>query len=323
MAVPGPQQLDQAQALDQHELDRRVAAVRRFNRFYTQHIGVLRHGWLDSPFSLTEARVLYEITQRAAPTASDIARELGLDAGYLSRILRRFEKRGLIRKQVSPADARQSFLSITPAGRRAFAPLEARTREQVGAVLDRLQPPEQDRLVGAMQTVETLLVARPKAQAGVVLRPPRPGDFGWIVARHAVLYAQEYQWTGTFEGLCAQIVADFVNNHDPQRERCWIAEVDGQNAGSVMLVKESDDVARLRLLLVEPSARGLGVGHRLTGECVNFARACGYRSITLWTHSVLTAARHVYAKAGFALTSSEPRHSFGRDVVSEHWDLTL
>jgi DNA-binding MarR family transcriptional regulator/GNAT superfamily N-acetyltransferase len=302
--------------------DSRVSAVRRFNRFYTQHIGVLRNGWLDSPFSLTEARVLYEVTQRTAPTATDIARELGLDAGYLSRILRRFEKRGLIRRNVSPADARQSFLSITPAGRRAYAPLEARTKEEVGAVLNRLPLPEQERLVGAMQTVETLLAAKP-LQPSVILREPKPGDFGWIVARHAVLYAQEYQWADTFEGLCAQIVADFVNNYDPQRERCWIAEIDGRNAGSVMLVKDTDEVARLRLLLVEPSARGLGIGQKLTDECVNFARERGYRSITLWTHSVLTAARHIYAKAGFTLTSSEPRHSFGQDVVAEYWDLTL
>jgi DNA-binding MarR family transcriptional regulator/GNAT superfamily N-acetyltransferase len=302
--------------------DSRVAAVRRFNRFYTQHIGVLRNGWLDSPFSLTEARVLYEITQRTAPTATDIARELDLDAGYLSRILRRFEKRGLIRRHVSPADARQSFLSITLAGRRAYAPLEARTKEEVGAVLDRLPPPEQERLVGAMQTVETLLAAKP-SQPSVILREPKPGDFGWIVARHAVLYAQEYQWAGAFEGLCAQIVADFVKNYDPQRERCWIAEACGRNAGSVMLVRENDEVARLRLLLVEPSARGLGIGQKLTDECVSFARTCGYRSITLWTHSVLTAARHIYAKAGFTLTSSEPRYSFGQEVVAEYWDLTL
>ncbi len=305
------------------EREQRVDAVRRFNRFYTQHVGVLQHGWLDSPFSLTEARVLYEIKQRQAATASDIAGDLGLDAGYLSRILRRFEKRGLIRKQVSPADARQSFLSITAAGRRAFAPLEARTKQQVGEVLARLGPPAQDRLVEAMRTVESLLVATPEAEAKVVLRQPQPGDFGWIVSRHAVLYAQEYQWTDPFEGLCAQIVADFVNNYDPQRERCWIAELDGRNVGCVMLVKDAAEVARLRLLLVDPSARGLGIGMRLTDECVNFARACGYRRITLWTHSVLTAARHVYQKVGFRLTSSEPRHSWGQDVVSEHWDLTL
>lgn len=313
MAVPAAQ-----------EREHGVDAVRRFDRFYTQHVGVLRQGWLDSPFSLTEARVLYEIKQRQAATASDIAGDLGLDAGYLSRILRRFEKRCLIRRQVSPADARQSFLSITAAGRKAFAPLEARTKQQVGEVLERLGAPDQDRLVEAMRVVESLLAATPKAKAMVVLRQPQPGDFGWIVARHAVLYAQEYGWTNPFEGLCAQIVANFVNNFDPEHESCWIAEFDGRNVGCVMLVKDAAaETARLRLLLVDPSARGLGVGMRLTDECVNFARACGYRRITLWTHSILTAACHIYQKAGFRPTSSEPRHSWGQDVVSEHWDLTL
>ena len=304
-------------------LDRRIASVRAFNRFYTQHIGVLRDGWVDSPFSLTEARVLYEIRERAGATATDIARDLDLDAGYLSRILRRFHKLGLLRKQTSPADARQSFLSITAAGRKALAPVEARTSREVAVVLDRLPATDQLHLVSAMQTVETLLTARAKSEASIILREPKPGDFGWIVARHAVLYAEEYGWTENFEGLCAQIVADFVNKFDPRCERCWIAEVDGINVGCVMLVKDKPEVARLRLLLVEPSARGLGIGACLTNECMRFARTCGYRSITLWTHSVLTAARHIYARAGFTLTSSEPKRSFGQDVVSEHWDMTL
>jgi len=309
-------------------LDRRIAAVRRFNRFYTQHLGVLQDGWLESAFSLTEARVLYEIQQRGESTASDIGRDLDLDAGYLSRILRRFHKSGLIRKQTSPADARQSRLSMTAKGRAAFAPLEQRTMRQVEAVLARLSVPEQERLVSSMHAVEALLAAEPRTgiperQSGVTLRPPRPGDFGWMVGRHAALYAQEYGWGEPFEGLCAQIVADFANNNDPQRERCWIAEVDGRNAGCVMLVKDSPEVARLRLLLVEPSARGRGIGSRLTAECLQFACQCGYRRVTLWTHSVLTAARAIYAAAGFRLTSSEARRSFGRDVVSEHWDLTL
>jgi len=301
----------------------RIAAVRQFNRFYTQHIGVLRDGWLDSPFSLTQARVLYEIKARGRPTATEIARELGLDAGYLSRMLRGFHRRGLIRKQTSPADARQTLLSITPRGRKAFDPLERRANRQVGDVLGRLVAPAQDELVASMRSVQRLLAAERKPAHTVALRQPRPGDFGWIASRHAALYAQEYGWSDTFEGLCAQIAADFVNNFDAQRERCWIAELDGRNAGSVMLAKESAEVARLRLLLVEPSARGFGIGTRLTGECIAFARQAGYRRITLWTHSVLTAARHVYAKAGFRLTSSEPRRSFGQDVVSEHWDLTL
>ena len=305
-----------------HEAQR-VAAVRRFNRFYTQKLGVLQRGWLDSPYSLTEARVLYEIRERKRATASDIARDLDLDAGYLSRILRRFHRLGLLRKDVSPDDGRQSFLSMTARGRRAFAPLETRSQRQVGALLNRLSVPEQDRLVGAMRMVETMIASEPKAGSEIMLRQPRPGDLGWVVARHAELYAREYGWGENFEGLCAQIVADFAQKLDPECERCWIAEMDGQNVGSVFLVRETDTVARLRLLLVDPVARGRGVGRRLTEECIRFARRCGYRSITLWTHQVLTAARHIYERAGFRLTSSEARRSFGCDVVSEHWDLLL
>jgi DNA-binding MarR family transcriptional regulator/GNAT superfamily N-acetyltransferase len=303
--------------------DARVAAVRRFNRFYTQRIGVLQNGWVGSPFSLTEARVLYEIRQRERATATEIGRELGLDAGYMSRLLRRFQKSGLIRKQTSPDDARQSFLSLTARGRKAFAPIEARSNRQVGAMLARLPAAQQDALVSALRTVETLLLEEARPKGSVILREPRPGDFGWIVARHAVLYRQEYGWGEDFEGLCAQIVADFVNNFGGKRERCWIAELDGVNVGAVFLVKEADNVARLRLLLVEPSARGLGIGKRLTEECIRFARECGYLKITLWTHSVLTAARHIYQQVGFRLTSSERRRSWGQDVVSEHWDLLL
>ena len=305
-----------------HEAQR-VAAVRRFNRFYTQKLGVLQRGWLDSPYSLTEARVLYEIRERKRATASDIARDLDLDAGYLSRILRRFHRLGLLRKDVSPDDGRQSFLSMTAHGRRAFAPLETRSQRQVGALLNRLSVPEQDRLVGAMRMVETMIASEPKAGSEIMLRQPRPGDLGWVVARHAELYAREYGWGENFEGLCAQIVADFAQKLDPECERCWIAEMDGQNVGSVFLVRETDTVARLRLLLVDPVARGRGVGRRLTEECIRFARRCGYRSITLWTHQVLAAARHIYERAGFRLTSSEARRSFGCDVVSEHWDLPL
>jgi DNA-binding MarR family transcriptional regulator/N-acetylglutamate synthase-like GNAT family acetyltransferase len=284
---------------------------------------VLQAGWLDSPFSLTEARVLYEIKVRDGATATAIARDLDLDAGYLSRILRRFQKLKLIRKDIPPSDARQSLLSLTASGRKTFAPLEARTLRQVGAMLGKLSDAQQDDLVSALGTAETLMADQPKTSSGVILRAPRPGDFGWIVARHGILYAQEYGWAENFEGVCAQIVADFVNKFDPQCERCWIAELDGRNAGCVMLVKDKPTVARLRLLLVEPSARGLGIGARLTAECLNFARSCGYKSVTLWTHGVLTAARHVYSQAGFRLTSSEAMKNFGQHVVSEHWDLTL
>ncbi len=301
----------------------RVAAVRRFNRFYTQHLGVLQDGWLDSPFSLSEARVLYEIRQRDRATATGIGRDLGLDAGYLSRILRRFHKDGLIRKDVSPDDARQSFLSITARGRKAFEPLETRTERQVGGMLARLAAPEQKHLVSAMRAIETMIAPERKADPEIVLRQPRPGDLGWVVARHAELYLEEYGWAENFEGLCAQIVADFAGKFDPKRERCWIAEMDGQNVGSVFLVKDSETVARLRLLLVDPLARGRGLGARLTEECIRFACQSGYRSITLWTHQVLTAARHTYERAGFRLTSSEKRRSFGHDVVSEYWDMPL
>jgi DNA-binding MarR family transcriptional regulator/GNAT superfamily N-acetyltransferase len=303
--------------------DQRVAAVRRFNRFYTQNLGVLRPGWLDSAFSLTEARVLYEIKQRDGVTASNIARDLGLDAGYLSRILRGFHKHGLIRKDVSPDDRRQSLLSMTARGRQAFDPLERRTERQVGTLLGRLSSSEQNHLISAMRAIETIIVSKPKAESEIILRRPRPGDLGWVVARHAELYAQEFGWGDEFEGLCARIVADFVSNYDPKYERCWIAKMDGQNVGSVFLVKDSEKVARLRLLLVDPVARGRGLGTRLTDECIRFARVRGYQTITLWTHKVLAVARHIYERAGFRLTSSEPRRSFGRSVVSEYWDLPL
>ena len=309
----------------------RVAAVRRFNRFYTRQIGVLRKNYLDSGYSLGEMRVLYEIAQGhkngGRPTATDIASALDLDAGYLSRVLRNFEKRGLISRTTSKKDARQSHLALTARGRKFFEPAEKRSQQHVGAMLARLRPDQQARLVAAMGEIETLLdggaQAAPAAKPAYLLRDPRPGDFGWIVARHAELYASEYGWTEPFEGLCAGIVADFANKHDPARERCWIAEVNGENAGCVMLVRENDDVARLRLLLVDPKARGLGLGAALVDECLRFAREAGYKQITLWTHSVLTAARHIYEKAGFTLTSSEKRHTWGRDVVAEFWDLTL
>ncbi len=313
--------------------DQRIAAVRRFNRFYTRQIGVLRKTFLDSSYSLGEARVLYEIVSGRSPTASDIGRALDLDAGYLSRVLRNFEKRGLIQRKVSTSDARQSHLALTPRGRKAYAPLEQRSQGDTGEMLDRLDAAEQARLIAAMTTIETLLdgEAEPKspetpnghASRSYHLRAPVPGDFGWIVKRHGEIYAQEYRWTEPFEGLCAQIVAGFANKTASKRERCWIAEMDGENVGCVFLAEEEAKVARIRLLLVDPKARGLGLGARLTDECIRFARAAGYKKITLWTHSVLTAARHIYQKAGFKLTRSEKRKSWGRPVVSEHWDLEL
>jgi DNA-binding MarR family transcriptional regulator/GNAT superfamily N-acetyltransferase len=305
-----------------------AAAVRRFNRFYTRQIGVLRKTFLDSPYSLAEARVLYEIASRRAPTASDIARALDLDAGYLSRLLQKFERRGLIQRTASRRDARQSHLSLSPRGRRAYAPLERRSQRDAAKMLKRLPPAERSRLIAAMHTIQGLLdndppPPRPAESKGYILRAPVPGDFGWIVRRHAEIYAQEYGWTEPFEGLCAQIVADFANDYDPKRERCWIAEIDGDPAGCVFLVKDSEKVARVRLLLVDPKARGLGLGARLVDECVRFARRAGYKKITLWTHSILTAARHVYQKAGFRLTGTERHKSWGRPVTSEFYDLEL
>jgi DNA-binding MarR family transcriptional regulator/N-acetylglutamate synthase-like GNAT family acetyltransferase len=307
---------------------RDIAAVRRFNRFYTRQIGVLRKNYLDSGYSLGEMRVLYEIAQSekrgGAQTASDIARALDLDAGYLSRVLRNFEKRGLITRKTSRQDARQSHLALSARGAKVFAPLETRSQDLVGDMLGKLKAGEQAKLVAAMETIETLLGEPPAPAArSSILRAPRHGDFGWIVSRHATLYAEEYGWVEPFEGLCAQIVGDFVNNFDEKRERCWIAEMDGENVGCVMLAKDSDEVARIRLLLVDPKARGLGMGHRLVGECVSFARQAGYKKITLWTHEELTAARRIYEKAGFTLTASEPKHSWSKDVVAEYWDLDL
>lgn len=299
-----------------------IAAIRRFNRFYTQRLGVLQEAWLDSPFTLTEARVLYELTQRDDATATDIGTELGLDAGYLSRMLRSFEKQGLITRRPSAVDARQSFLSLTVKGRKAFRPLEEKSLKQVGGSLEPLSQTDQLRLVAAMGTIMNLLDRREDKSREATLRGPRHGDFGWIVSRHAELYAQEYSWTEPFEGLCAQIVADYVNKLDPKKERCWIAELNGAQVGSVMLVKdEKPGIARIRLLIVDPSARGLGLGKRLTHECIRFARKAGYRGVTLWTHSVLTAARHVYQQAGFTLSASEKRHTWGQDVVAEFWDM--
>ncbi|HZT25495.1 MAG TPA: helix-turn-helix domain-containing GNAT family N-acetyltransferase [Pseudolabrys sp.] len=261
--------------------NQRIAAVRRFNRFYTRQIGVLRRNYLGSPYSLGEMRVLYELAHTAKQggvcTASDVARVLDLDAGYLSRVLRNFERRGLISRRTSVQDARQSEISLTARGAKVFAPFEKRSQAQVGGMLRKLSPDEQARLVTAMITIESLLDGGRAQQPSYVLRPPRPGDLGWIVSRHAQLYKEEYGWGAPFEGLCAQIVADFDNNFDSSMERCWIAEMDGDNVGCVMLVKDKPGVARLRLLLVEPKARGLGLGRRLVDECVKFARQAGYK----------------------------------------------
>ena len=304
-------------------LDRRIAAVRRFNRFYTGRIGVLQDHLLSSPFSLTEARVLYELAHRQDATASALSRDLGLDAGYLSRILKGFEERGLIRRSPSAADARLSIVELTKAGRAAFTPLDRRSREEVGAMLAGLPEGEQRDLVAHMAEIEALLGERPALVAPYILRPHRPGDLGWIVHRHGVLYAEEYGWDETFEALVAETAAKFLREFQPRRECCWIAEREGEILGSVMVVQQTAELAKLRLLLVEPKARGLGIGRRLVDEALRFARQAGYGRMTLWTNDVLHAARRIYESAGFRLTAEEPHHSFGKDLVSQTWERTL
>jgi DNA-binding MarR family transcriptional regulator/GNAT superfamily N-acetyltransferase len=300
-----------------------VAAVRRFNRFYTKHIGVLREGHLDSPFSLTEVRVMYELAHQSGPTAAELARELALDSGYLSRILRSFEQRGLIEKSRSESDGRQAHLRLTATGQSAFAALNARADDEIASLVERVAPDDWRRLTDAMRTIERVLAPAPETKRSYVLRTHQPGDIGWVVHRHGVLYAREYGWDERFEALVAQIVAEFVQHFDPRRERCWIAEQDGERVGSVFLVRKTDTVAKLRLLLVEPKARGLGIGHRLVDECIRFARHARYERMTLWTNSVLHAARRIYEAAGFRLVSEEPHAMFGEELIGQTWELDL
>ncbi|HTW63770.1 MAG TPA: helix-turn-helix domain-containing GNAT family N-acetyltransferase [Bryobacteraceae bacterium] len=300
-----------------------VDAVRRFNRFYTRQIGLLGQGYLDSPFTLAEVRVLYEIAHGGSPAAAGIAKALGLDPGYLSRMLRSFQNRGLLVRRPSQADARQSHLSLTRKGRAAFEALEKKSQAGVAKMIGQMSPAEQIRLTSAMQTIQELLGERPEPRAPYLLRAHQPGDLGWVIHRHGVVYSQEYGWDEQFEAIVARIASDFIQNFDPKRERCWIAERDGVIAGSVFLVKQSGRVAKLRLLLVEPSARGLGIGGRLVDECVRFARQAGYRKITLWTQSILDAARHIYGKAGFRLVKQQRNEEFGEKLISETWELTL
>jgi DNA-binding MarR family transcriptional regulator/GNAT superfamily N-acetyltransferase len=302
-------------------LPHRVAAIRRFSRFYTGAIGALRERLHDSRFSLTEARVMYELAHRQDLTAADIARELGLDSGYLSRILQRFGHDGLLRRDRSPHDGRQTRLALTEAGRTTFAPLEAASAQEINTLLNRLPPPAQAALVTAMGQIETLLGGADTAARPWLLRPPRPGDIGWVVARHGALFANEYGFDARFEALVAKVAGAFLEANDPACERCWIAERDGVNVGSIFLVRGDAETAKLRLLLVEPTARGAGIGRRLVAECVDFAHAAGYRRITLWTNDILTAARHLYVQAGFHLVASKPHRDFGPAMVGEHWAL--
>jgi DNA-binding MarR family transcriptional regulator/GNAT superfamily N-acetyltransferase len=302
---------------------RTIDAVRGFNRFYTRQIGLLGDHVFESPFSLSETRVLDELAHRDGPTASELGKDLGLDAGYLSRMLRRFEAKRLIARTSSPTDRRQTHLRLTARGRTAFAPLESRARTEVGSMLGRLSAVKRRQVVDAMATIERALGGPVAEPAPYLLRAHQPGDIGWVVHRHGALYAQEWGYSVEFEALVARIAADFLDRFDPTREPCWIAEKDGASVGSVFVVAKSKTVAKLRMLLVEPSARGLGLGRRLVDECVRFARAAGYRTLTLWTHRQLTAARRLYQEAGFTLVHHQPVHSFGKDLVDEIWELEL
>jgi DNA-binding MarR family transcriptional regulator/GNAT superfamily N-acetyltransferase len=311
----------------------RAEVVRHFNRFYTRRIGVLHEGLLRTRFTLTESRLLWELAHRGSTTVTELSRDLNLDSGYLSRLLRGFKESGLIARARAPKDARNVLLSLTAAGRKAFAPLDDRSRSQIISVLSPLSEPQQQELLQSMGTIERLLddAAAATARPAYVLRPHRPGDLGWVIARHGALYAQEYRWDMRFEALVARIAADFIDRFDREKETCWIAERDDANVGCVLLVQARDEktsapidgVAQLRLLLVEPSARGLGIGSRLVAECERFARQAGYRKITLWTNDVLRAARRIYRDAGYRIERTEPHVSFGHALRAETWVLDL
>lgn len=316
------------QAPETMPTDDAIAAVRRYNRFYTQRLGLLNERLAGSKWSLTEARLLYELAHRAAPAASELARDLALDAGYVSRIMRRFEAAGLIERRRDASDARRSHLMLTPLGYESFASLETGTRTQIARLLDPLPAPARRALVASMSAIHTLLdrpdeVQGIDQQAAITLRPPVPGDVGWVIERHGALYAAEFGYDATFEGLVAKIAGAFLESHDPRRERCWIAHRDGVRVGSVFLVRLDDATAKLRLLFVEPTARGLGVGALLVAACSSFARDAGYKRITLWTQSHLSAARKLYVNEGYRLVAEEPHRSFGLDLVAETWLLDL
>lgn len=306
-----------------HSKSQRIEAVRAFNRFYTRQIGLLDEALLKSSFSLTEARVLYELANREGMAASDLVRDLALDPGYLSRLLRKFEERGLVERAATEADSRRSEITLTLLGRQAFAPLNEGSNDQVRALLDRLPRDDQDRLVKAMQVVRRLLGDGAEPRVPYLLRPLQVGDVGWIAHRQGLIYAQDYGWDETYEVLVAEILVAFVRNFDPKWERSWIAEREGEVVGSVFVVRKSPEVAKLRLLYVEPSARGLGIGRRLVDECIAFARAKGYETLTLWTNDILGSARRIYQAAGFTLAEEEHHHSFGKDLVGQTWNLDL
>ena len=303
--------------------DDRVAAVRRFSRYYTNVLGLLQEGLLDTEFSLTEARVIFELAASGQADAASLRRRLDIDPGYLSRLLARLGSAGLISRQRDPEDGRRQVIELTAKGQAAFATLNDRSDRQVRDLLTTLPEPAQRRLTGAMAAIEEILSGPAGRQkpAAYLLRSPGPGDLGWMVKAHGELYAQEYGWDSSFEALVARIVADYAGNHDPLRESAWIAEVDGEPMGCILCVRQDDDTAKLRILLVDPAARGLGIGARLVTECVTFARRAGYRHMVLWTNDVLVAARRIYEQAGFRLIAEEPQRNFGRDLISQTWQL--
>jgi DNA-binding MarR family transcriptional regulator/GNAT superfamily N-acetyltransferase len=307
------------------DMEEKVNAVRSFNRFYTRQIGILQEGILQTPFPLTEARILFELARHNSLTPTKLRHELGLDAGYLSRTIAHLEQQHLVARVRSEQDGRQVFLHLTPEGEQAFATLNQRSSDDVAAMLNNLPEENQQSLLEAMHSIENILDKDKKSnpKSPLILRDPEPGDMGWVVYRHGLLYAREYGWDNTFEALVARIVADFVDKFNPARERCWIAEMDGEIIGSVFVVQLDETTAKLRLLLVEPKARGLGLGTRLVEECIRFARRTGYKKLTLWTNSILLGARHIYHKTGFKIVAQENHHSFGHDLVSETWELEL
>jgi len=302
--------------------DHQISAVRAFNRFYTRKLGVFDQHFMKSPFSLSEGRVLYELAHRKDLAAKEIGIELGLDPGYLSRLIQNFDEKGLITRKPLPSDRRQYQLSLTARGQQAFARLDRSSNDQVAAMLEVLAGEDRRRLVEAMAVIERLLDAS-RAPAPAILREPRPGDMGWVVQSHGALYAGDYGFDASFEALVAEIAAKFLSSFDASRERCWIADIEGTPVGSVFLVRHSDDVAKLRLLLVDPAGRGQGLGQRLVAECIAFAKASGYRKITLWTQSILLAARKIYQDEGFVLVASEPHRSFGQSLIGETWEREL
>ena len=295
-----------------------IDTVRSFNRFWTERIGLLQAGLLDTPYSLTEARVLFELGQRAPVDLAELRRTLALDSGYLSRIIGRFKADGLVATQSSPDDGRRQVVELTARGREVFTDLGARSADQIATLLGPLANEDRRRLLTSMSTIRDVFEASAPVRPSLI-RPLRSGDFGWVVSRHGVVYAEEYAWDQTFEALVARIVADYVDHHVAGRESAWIAELDGEAVGCVFCVRRDEDTAQLRLLLVEPKARGFGIGSRLVDECIRFARGAGYTRMVLWTNDVLVSARRIYEAQGFELVESEPHHSFGHDLVGQTW----